>query len=209
MVAKVVTIAQQKGGAGKTTLAVQLAVAIAQSGKTVAMLDIDPQGSLSRWAALREEAGIANPALTVRQIQGWRTAGEVEKLARSHDYVLIDSPPHMETEARIAVRAASLVLIPIQPSPMDLWATEPTIEMADGEGSSCLLVLNRVPPRGKLMEELRPLVKKLGAKLARTTIGNRVALAASMMAGKGVTEGAKSRAGDEINALARELMRAA
>lgn len=209
MAAKIITVAQQKGGAGKTTLAAHLAVALAQSGKSVAVVDIDPQGSLSRWAALRAEAGIAGPPLSHSQIQGWRTAGEVEKLARTHDFVLIDSPPHMETEARLAVRAASLVIVPIQPSPMDLWATEPTVTMADVEGSTCLLVLNRVPPRGKLVEELLPHVKKLGAKLARTTIGNRIALASSMMQGKGVTEGPKSRAAEEIAALAREVNRLA
>ena len=209
MAAKVITVAQQKGGAGKTTLAAHLAVALAQKGKSVAAVDIDPQGSLSRWLEVRQEAGIEEPALTASRIQGWRTAGEVEKLAGSHDFVLIDSPPHMETEARIAVRAASLVVVPIQPSPMDLWATAPTVTMADDEGSTCLLVLNRVPPRARLVEELTPEAKKLGAKLARTTVGNRIALASSMMKGKGVTEGPKSRAAEEIAALAREVSRLA
>ncbi|MEO1248636.1 MAG: ParA family partition ATPase [Pseudomonadota bacterium] len=209
MAAKVITVAQQKGGAGKTTLAAHLGVAMAQGGKSVALVDIDPQGSLSRWAAVRESSGITEPALTVSQIQGWRTATEVDKLAASHDIVLIDSPPHMETESRLAVRAANLVLVPIQPSPMDVWASESTIEMADDEKSSCLLVLNRVPPRAKLVDKLKPHVKKLGAKLARTTIGNRIAMASSMFEGKGVTEGPKNRAAEELHALAKEVMRLA
>lgn len=209
MAAKVITVAQQKGGAGKTTLAAHLGVAMAQGGKSVALVDIDPQGSLSRWAAVREASGVTEPALTVSQIQGWRTATEVDKLAASHDIVLIDSPPHMETESRLAVRAANLVLVPIQPSPMDVWASESTIEMADGEKSSCLLVLNRVPPRAKLVDKLKPHVKKLGAKLARTTIGNRIAMASSMFEGKGVTEGPKNRAAEELHALAKEVMRLA
>ncbi|MEM8915633.1 MAG: ParA family partition ATPase [Pseudomonadota bacterium] len=209
MAAKVITVAQQKGGAGKTTLVAHLAVALAQTGKSVAVVDIDPQGSLSRWAQVRQESGANDPELTVSQIQGWRTTGEVEKLSRAHDIVLVDSPPHMETESRIAVRTADLVVVPIQPSPMDVWASEATVTMADSEGTSCLLVLNRVPPRGKLVDELRPEVKKLGAKLARTSLGNRIALASSMMKGRGVTEGPKSRAAEEITALAREVSRLA
>jgi len=209
MAAKVITVAQQKGGAGKTTLAAHLGVAFAQSGKSVAMVDIDPQGSLSRWADVREATGVSEPAITVSKIQGWRTASEVDKLAANHDIVLIDSPPHMETESRLAVRAASLVLVPIQPSPMDVWASESTVEMADDEKSSCLLVLNRVPARAKLVDKLRPHVKKLGAKLAKTTIGNRIAMASSMFEGRGVTEGPKSRAAEELSALAREVLRQA
>ncbi len=209
MAAKVITVAQQKGGAGKTTLAAHLGVAMAQTGKSVALVDIDPQGSLSRWAAVREAADITEPALTVSQIQGWRTATEVDKLAANHDIVLIDSPPHMETESRLAVRAANLVLVPIQPSPMDVWASESTVEMADDEKSSCLLVLNRVPARAKLVDKIKPHVKKLGAKLARTTIGNRVAMASSMFEGRGVTEGPKTRAAEELTALAKEVMRLA
>ncbi|WP_042695744.1 ParA family protein, partial [Azospirillum sp. B506] len=119
MTGKVFTVAQQKGGAGKTTLAAHLAIAWAQLGHKVATVDIDPQGSLTRWHAVRAEATGGQPGFTHVQITGWRTQAEVEKLARSHDIVVVDSPPHAQTEARIAVRAATLVVAPVQPSPMD------------------------------------------------------------------------------------------
>ena len=107
MAAKVITVAQQKGGAGKTTIVAHLAVAFRQSGLAVATVDTDPQGSLTRWAALRAER-LGEPDITHRQISGWRTANEVDRLSGTHDMVLIDSAPHAETEARIAVRAARI-----------------------------------------------------------------------------------------------------
>lgn len=213
--ARILTVAQQKGGAGKTTLVAHLAVAIAQSGKTVAVVDIDPQASLSSWWAMREEMALPVPTnakgkggLSVHRITGWRTANEVEKLARDHDVVVVDSPPHAETEAKIAVRVADLVLIPLQPSPMDFWATQATLDLAKSEKTPALLVLNRVPPRASLTEAMTSKINAMGAKVATSQIGNRVALAASLLEGKGVTEYQKrGSAAAEIQALAAEVMK--
>lgn len=208
MAGTVITIAQQKGGAGKTTLAAHLAVALTGRGKSLAIVDIDPQGSLSRWFQNREETrGEDGAGLTHSRITGWRTQGEVDRLARDHDIVLIDSPPHMETEAKIAIRAASLVLVPVQPSPMDLWATEPTLTLAASEKVPALIVMNRVPPRGRVAEQVADMVVKMDADLAETRIGNRMALAEALMEGRGVTEGRRNRARDEIEALADEVLK--
>lgn len=217
MAARVVTIAQQKGGAGKTTLAAHLAVAWAEAGKSVALVDIDPQASLSSWWAMRGELGLPAPAgprgkggLTVARITGWRTAAEVEKLARDHDVVVVDSPPHAETEAKIAVRAADLVLVPLQPSPMDFWATRATLDLAKSEGTKAMLVLNRVPPRARLTDAMTAKLKELSATVAKARIGNRVALAAALLEGQGVTEYQKrGTAAVEMRALASEVLKAA
>ncbi len=167
MTAKVITVAQQKGGAGKTTLAAHLAVAFTAQNKAVAVVDIDPQQSLTQWYRLREaRAGNAGAGLLVSQIQGWRLKAEVEKLARSHDLVIVDSPPHAETEATIAVRCADLVVVPVQPSPMDVWATLPTLEMAAAEKVPALVVLNRVPPRANLTEDMVKELRALHAGVA-------------------------------------------
>lgn len=213
--ARILTVAQQKGGAGKTTLAAHLAVAIAESGKTVAVVDIDPQASLSSWWDMRAELGLPAPTdargkggLSVHRVTGWRTANEVEKLARDHDVVVVDSPPHAETEAKIAVRVADLVLVPLQPSPMDFWATQATLDLAKSEKTPALLVLNRVPSRASLTEAMTVKIKEMGAKVAKATIGNRVALAASLLEGKGVSEYQKrGTAAAEIKALAAEVMK--
>lgn len=207
MPAKAVTIAQQKGGAGKTTIAAQLAVAFALSGKRVGLLDIDPQGSLAAWfevrKALVDETG---GGISFVQASGWRLSTELERLRRDVDLVLIDSPPHAETEVRIAVRAADLILVPMQPSPMDLWATGPTLEMARKEKSPALMVFNRTPPRGKLVDAVRKKIAETEVPVADTVLGNRVAFAASMMEGKGVMESnPRHTATKEIKALAEEI----
>lgn len=211
MAGKVFTVAQQKGGAGKTTLAAHLAIAWAQLGHRVATVDIDPQGSLTRWHAVRAEATGGQPGFTHIQITGWRTQAEVEKLARGHDIVVVDSPPHAQTEARIAVRAASLVVAPVQPSPMDLWAVHPTIELAAQEKRRLLLVLNRVPPRARIADELigkvHDLVAPPAVELAAAQVGNRTAYAGTLMTGLSVTEAArKTQAAAEMQALAEEIL---
>jgi chromosome partitioning protein len=211
MAGTIITIAQQKGGAGKTTLAAHLALAWAAAGQSVAVIDIDPQASLSTWFRLRRERrGAAAAGIDVVSITGWRVAAEVDRQARGHDVVVIDSPPHAETEARIAVRSAKLVLVPVQPSPMDLWATKATLDLARAEHVPALLVLNRVPPRANLTEAMLAEFLTLDAALAQTQIGNRVALAASLAEGKGILEAAPgSRAAEEIQALALEVLHAA
>lgn len=206
MAGTVITVAQQKGGAGKTTLVAHLAVAMRQLGRTVALLDIDPQGSLSHWYAARGKV-MEDTGLTHGHVAGWRTAGEVDRLARHHDIVLIDSPPHAETEARIAVRAAKLVLVPVQPSPMDLWATKPTLDLAAQEKKQVVVVLNRVPPRGKVADEMIAEIIALGADVADARIGNRIGYAGALLRGRSVTEGARPTvASREVQALAREVL---
>lgn len=208
MAARVVTVAQQKGGAGKTTLAAHLAVAWLMAGRRVAVVDIDPQASLSRWYEMRAGAREGATGLTHVQIAGWRTQREIERLLPGHDVVVIDSPPHAETDARIAVRAAHLLLVPVQPSPLDLWATRPTLDLGLAEKvPAALLVFNRVPARSRLADELAERAAGLGAGVAASRIGNRTGLASAMMMGAGITETEpRSRAAAEISALAEELL---
>ena len=201
----VFTVAQQKGGSGKTTILAHLAVAIRQAGYAVATVDTDPQGSLSRWMEVRV-GHLGEPDITHRQISGWRTANEVERLAGEHDIVLIDSAPHAETETRIAVRVASLVLLPVQPSPMDFWATAPTLDLTRQEGVRALLVLNRVPRRTRLAASVIAAMGELQADVSPAWIGSRTAFASALMDGKGVTEIARpGLAAEEIRALADDL----
>jgi chromosome partitioning protein len=208
MAGTVITIAQQKGGAGKTTLAAHLAIAWAGQGRRVALVDIDPQGSLATWHSLRaERLGEDRIGLDFAAITGWRTAAEVERRARDHDIIVIDSPPHAETEARLAIRAATLVVLPVQPSPMDVWATRPTLDLAAREKVTALLVLNRVPPRANLTDSMLAKLAELGAAVAAARIGNRVALAAALADGLGISEAApSSRAAAEIAAVAAEIL---
>jgi chromosome partitioning protein len=113
--ALIVTIAQQKGGAGKTMLAANLAATWAATSR-VALLDIDKQRSLARWHAIRATNPVLRPLL-FSDVSGWRLARELDRLTAEADIVVIDTPPQIDADATRAIRAASLVLIPLQPSP--------------------------------------------------------------------------------------------
>ena len=207
MAGLVITIAQRKGGAGKTTLAAQLATAWLRRGARVALLDIDPQASLAAWVELRRaRLGAENVGFDFAALPGWRAGQWIEDRARGAEFVVVDGPPHAEIEARIAVRAAGLVLVPVQPSPLDLWATKATLAMAGEERRGALVVLNRVLSRSSLADRVAAVLAAAGAAIAATRIGNRVALVRAMASGLGVVEipGANSAAA-EITALAEEV----
>jgi chromosome partitioning protein len=205
MAATILAVAQQKGGAGKTTIAVQLGVWWASQGRNVTLLDVDPQGSMKAWHGLRQESG-ASLALDAWDVPGWKLSSEIDRVKSTSDLIIVDTPPHAETDARVAVRAAQLILVPVQPSPMDWWATKPTIDMALKEKTRVLLVLNRLPARGKLGDAIRARILEAKLPLAQSSLGNRSAFAASMMEGRGVAETQpKGAAAEEIAALAHEI----
>jgi chromosome partitioning protein len=201
--ALVITVAQQKGGAGKSTLAANLAVALAEGGARVALLDADPQQSLARWHGLR---GTNARPLAFEAPQGWRVEGALDRHRRSADVVVIDTPPHAETEARLAIRAANLVLVPIQPSLPDLWASEATFKLAEAERRPHRIVLNRMPHAGRLREVVLDELARRKAPVLDARLGNRNAFAAAFALGLGVTESEpRGTAAAEIRALASSL----
>jgi chromosome partitioning protein len=201
----VITVAQQKGGTGKTTLAANLAAGLAPTAR-VALLDIDPQRSLTRWHAIRAARDPQAPPLTFSDVSGWRLSAELDRLKRSHDVVLIDSPPQIDTDARLAIRGANLVLIPVQPSPPDVWAAEGTLALAAAEKREARVLLNRVPSAARLVETVKTDLAARKLPLLRAAIGNRTGFATAFAAGLGVTEAApRSSAAAELRALLDEL----
>lgn len=200
----VITVAQQKGGAGKTTVAAHVAVALSQKGRRVAVIDIDPQGSLTHWHSLREKRyGEGYTGLSFAAVSGWRVASEVARLKKTHDYIIIDSPPHTETEARTAIRAADLLIIPVQPSPTDLWASKATLDLAHAEKIPVKVLLNRMNPNSKLAQTISAEL----SDLAEAHLGNRVLFASALLEGRCATEvEPTSLAALEVKALIKEIL---
>lgn len=208
----IITIAQQKGGSGKTTLSAHMAMAalLSKKGASVALLDIDPQGSLGEWFETREERlGEEEAGFSFRTASGWGARREARSMARDHDFVIADTPPKSDREAQPAIEAADSVLIPMQPSPVDLWATQMTLDIAAKERVPALVVINRVPPRAKLTADVLDELAESGANIAKTTLGNRTAYATAMGDGATVLEvSGAGKARDEVNALWLEVTQA-
>jgi chromosome partitioning protein len=205
MAARILTIAQQKGGSGKTTLAANLAVACAARGMSVALIDSDPQGSLGQWFALREGGGLGG-AMRCLRTTAWGVATEVGSLGRAADLIVIDTPPRIDADLRPALRAADLVLVPVAASPLDLWATRGVLDLSAREGRRALIVMNRVKPGSRLATEAVAAVAGFDAGPARARLADRVAFAAAMGAGKGVAEWSDAAARTEIEALVQEVL---
>lgn len=202
----VITVAQQKGGAGKSTLVVNLAAALA-AARQVAVLDIDPQHSLARWHAIRLARTAPAAALTFSDLSGWRLAGELDRLRRAHDVVLIDSPPVIDADSRRAIRGADLVAVPVQPSPPDIWAAEGTLKLAAQEKRPACLILNRVPTGSRLLDATDRELRARGLAVLPAMLGNRAVFSHAFADGLGVTEAApRSQAATELRAVLAAIL---
>ena len=208
MLSKVITIAQQKGGTGKTTLAVHLALAfIKYHNLKVAIIDTDPQGSLGKWFMIRSEKNISNNNLTFKTASLWGAQYESKMLKQDHDIVIIDTPPKIESDARPAIEAADLVLIPVAPSPVDFWATEAIIEIAKKAKRKVLIQINRANHRSKLISKTHEYIKSINVKSTDTLIGHRQIFVTSMGEGKTVVEKQrKSKAVEEIKSISNQIL---
>lgn len=205
MAGKVIAVVQQKGGSGKTTLAVNLAVACTRRGMTVALLDTDPQGSLGRWFMARRER-LGDPGMEFSTSSAWGVSYECEKLKRGADIVIIDTPPKVDADLRPALREADLVLVPVASSHVDLWATDGVLDLAARERKAAWMVLNRVRQGTRLSEDVARAAGELSAGLATARLANRVAYAETLGQGLGAEEAGNRAVKDEVAALTDEVL---
>ena len=208
MLSKVITISQQKGGTGKTTLAVHLALAfIKYHNLKVAIIDTDPQGSLGKWFMIREEKKLSNDNLTFKTASLWGAQYESKTLKKDNDIVIIDTPPKIESDARPSIESADLVLIPMAASHVDFWATGAIVEIAKKANKKILIQINRSNQRSKLISKTNDFIKSLNLSATKTIIGNRQIYAASMGEGKtAIEKQKKSNAIDEIKKLSEQIL---
>ena len=206
MTGTVITVAQQKGGSGKTTLTVNLAVDLASRGHKVAIIDTDPQGSLGRWFMARREL-MSDPGMEFSTSSAWGVEYEVGKLAGAYDFVLVDTPPKADSDLRPALRKASLVLVPVATSHVDLWATESVLDLARRANTPAMLVLNRTRVGTRLGVEIAEAAAKIDTLLAKNTLANRILYAETLGRGQGVQDVApKGPAAAEVAALTQEIL---
>lgn len=176
-----IAIVSQKGGSGKTTLAVHLATAATSAGKVACIIDTDPQATAAAWGDWR---GGADPeVITTPPTRLGRTIDDAAKLGA--EVILIDTPPHADAAAREAVKAADLVLIPTRPRAFDLHAIQTTAELIGYAGKPAFVVFNAAPVRGaQLFAEASAIVENLGLKVCPVSFADRAAFHHSTAAGK-------------------------
>ena len=202
----VIAVLNQKGGAGKTTIATHLARALQISGADVLLIDSDPQGRARDWAAVREEQ-----PLSVVGIDRPTIERDLKNIARK-DFVVIDGAPQAADLAVSAIKAANFILIPVQPSPYDIWATadlvdlvKQRIEVTDGKLRAAFVV-SRAIKGTKIGSEITEALNGYGLPVLTTRITQRVGYPGSAAAGSTVLDlEPDSEAAREIIALANEV----
>lgn len=213
---QIISIANQKGGVGKSTIAFNLGVALANSKHTVFVVDADPQGTVSMWAKARTryEANKVNPNITFTE-NPW-TPEEILKLAQPPDYefIIIDCGPANNKAAKAALVVSDLTIIPISPSPLDINSARSTIELIE-EGASrgatkskVYLLISKKIVGTNLAKEARDTCEMLKLPILKTEISQRIALCESAITGQSVLEYApNSTAAEEFIALEKEIKR--
>jgi chromosome partitioning protein len=215
MSAKIIAVANQKGGSGKTTVSMQLAGAIARRGNKVLVVDADPQGTATRWAASAEDEHPFPASVVGLSAASAKVHREVKKFIDDYNYIIIDCPPAADSPVpQSALLIADLVLVPLIPSPLDMWAAvgirQVIANVSDlNEGLKSRLVLNQCQPNTTLTQETLEVLPEFGIELANAQLRHRQVYRQSAVFGQTVHDfgGKASAAIEEMETLTDEVFK--
>jgi chromosome partitioning protein len=198
---RTIAVVSQKGGAGKTTLALHLAVAAELAGYSTVLIDMDPQGTAEAWSEWRKEAPPtvipAKTATLLRTLE--RAAGH------GAEFAVIDTPPLAEAEARAAAKSADLVLVPCRPNAFDLHSIRTTTDLTRFAAKPAFALFNAGPvAAARLYSETTDLVIEIGMKVAPVRLSERATFRHSTGSGQAAQETEpQGKAAAEVDALWR------
>lgn len=203
----IIGVLNQKGGVGKTTLSVNLAAALTFQSRRVLLIDADPQGSALDWGVARED----EPLFSVVGLPRATIHRDIEKIGQGYDDIVIDGPPRVTELARSCIMAADLVLIPVQPSPYDVWASEEIIKLYQEaliykEDLKCAFVINRKIANTAIGRDVRDALATYEVPVLEASVTQRVVFAEAAASGRSVIEvDPNSSAAAEINFILKEI----
>lgn len=208
---RILAIGGQKGGSGKTTASVAIAVEMVRRGLRVVLVDADPQRSASTWGELAAETGRAAPTVIAMGATMHRP-DQLPALSAAYDVAVIDLPPRLDAVQRSALMASDMVVLPVGPSPTETWAVSASLELVEEARTvrpdlRAVLMLTRVPTGQKLAASARAALGEAGIPLLAAELGQRAAYPASLAAGTGPSVYApRDRAAAEVQVLVDEIM---